>query len=49
MDWTGVHIAFPAETFFFKTGESVIATQSAFCVHFVLHRNEAVLDRIFKP
>ena len=30
---------------FLKTGESLIATQWAFHVHFMLYQNDAVLDR----
>ncbi len=44
---TSTYCAFAAETFF-KTGESVIAKQRAFCVHFMLGWND-VPDRIFNP
>ena len=47
MVWTGVHHAFEVKTFFFKTGESLIDTQRAFYTYFMLHKNDAVLDRIF--
>ncbi len=30
---------------FLKTGESVIATQRAFCAHFILYQNDSVPDR----
>lgn len=45
MAWTCAHRAFAIETFFLKNGESVIATQRAFRAHFMLHRNDAGLDR----
>ena len=44
MAWTGAHCAFAVETF--KTGESVIATQRAFCAHFILCQNDPVLDSL---
>ena len=47
--WTSVHHAFAVEMFFFKTGESVIATQKAFHTYFMLSQNDAVPDRIFNP
>ena len=34
---------------FFKTDESVIPIQRAFRAHFMLQRNDAVLDRILNP
>ena len=40
MIWTGVYHAFAVES-----SESVIATQRAFCAHFMLCQNDAVLDR----
>ena len=45
MAWTGAHHAFAVEMFY-KIGESIIATQRAFCAHFMLHWNDAVQDRI---
>ena len=42
MTWTGAHCAFAVEMLF-KTGEFVIATQRAFCVHSMLRQNDAVL------
>ena len=50
MAWTGAHSAFTVllETFF-KTGKSVIDTQSVFRAHFMLRRNDSVPDRIFNP
>lgn len=37
MAWTDAHHAFAVEMcFFFKTGESVIATHTAFCAHYLL-------------
>ena len=44
-DMTWTYVCF--ETFFLKTGESVIAAQRAFRVHFRLRRNDPVPDRIF--
>ena len=44
MAWTDKYWVFAVETFF-KAGESVIATQKAFHDHFMLHWNDAVLDR----
>ena len=44
MVWTAVHNTFAIETFS-KTDESVISTQRAYHVHFMLHRNDVVLDR----
>ena len=41
---TSAHCAFAVVTFF-KTGESVIAAERAFCVHFKLCQNVVVLDR----
>ena len=38
--------SFAVETFF-KASETVIKTQRTFCVQFMLHWNDAVLDRIF--
>ena len=43
MAWTGAHCAFAVEVF--KTGESVIAMNRAFHAHFMLHQNDAILDR----
>ena len=40
---TGAH-AF-AVNIFLKTGEFVIATVRAYCIHFMLHQNDDVLDR----
>ena len=40
--WTGAHSVFAVETF--KTGVSVTVTQRAFCVHLMLHQNDAVTD-----
>ena len=37
---------FAVETFF-KTGEFIIATQSAFRAHFMFDRKDAISDRIF--
>ena len=48
MSWTGAHCAFAVETFL-KAGESVIAAYLAFLAHFMLCRNDDVMDRIFKP
>ena len=47
MSWTGAHHTFAVETFFLKTGESVIASLEAFLAHVMLHRNDTVPDRIF--
>ena len=48
MSWTREHCVLVVETFF-KTYEIVIATQRAFRVNFMLSRNDADPDRIFKP
>ena len=37
--------AFAFEMFLFKTCESVITAQKAFCAHFMLRRNDAFPDR----
>ena len=44
MGWTGADRAFATEAYF-KTGEFIIATKRDFHVHFMLYRNDAVLDR----
>ena len=42
------HLTFAVEIFF-KTVESVIATQRAFHTNFMLYHYDAVLDEIFNP
>ena len=44
MGWIGAHRAFAVEI-----GECVIAKKRAFRVHFILHRNDTVSDRIYNP
>ena len=46
--WTVAYNVFVFETFI-NAGESVIATQRAFHVHFMLCQNDTVSDRIFNP
>ena len=43
--WTGAQCVFAAATFFCKTGQFVIIRQRAFCLHFILCRNDVVPDR----
>ena len=45
-DWIGAHCAFAVKTFF-ESGERVIVSRRAFHVHFMLHWNDSVLNRIF--
>ena len=42
MTWTSAHCEFGVETLFFNIGEFLIATQRAFCAHFMLHWNDIV-------
>ena len=44
MAWTGDHRVFAIERVL-KSGEFVIATQKIFRAHFMLHRNDNVLER----
>ena len=44
MAWISAHSAFVVETSL-KTGESVIAMQKTFGVHFMLHWNDVILDK----
>ena len=46
--WTSAHHVFVVKMFF-NIDESVNATQRMFLVHFMLHWNDAVVDRIFNP
>ena len=44
MGWTGAHSVFAVETFF-KIGESVISKQRDVHSYFMLHWNDAALDK----
>ena len=46
--WTSAQHVFAVKTFF-KACESLIAAQRAFCAHFILCWNDAVLAKIFNP